>query len=178
MTDLRKRVEEDRGILKKIQIFLPGYSGYRKKEDLRIADSMLRNQVADNFKTSVLIPLEMVREALANALELDLMNDVAGVLSKAKTLEASMRHAEQGYSGISAAVKIREDELNKLYEYDLALFETVNALALQAKEARGLAEAGDTAQVKTVLFQLNGAMLEFSAVFDRRMETVAGIEVA
>ena len=65
MTDLRKRVEEDRGILKRIQIFLPGYSGYRKKEDLRIADSMLRNHVADNFKTSVLIPLEMVREALA-----------------------------------------------------------------------------------------------------------------
>ena len=178
MTDLRKRVEEDRGILKKIQIFLPGYSGYRKKEDLRIADSMLRNQVADNFKTSVLIPLEMVREALANALELDLMNDVAGVLSKAKTLEASMRHAEQGYSGISAAVKIREDELNKLYEYDLALFEAVNALALQAKEARGLAEAGDMPQVKTVLIQLKGAISEFSAVFDRRMETVAGIEVA
>lgn len=178
MTDLREKVEEDRGILKKIQIYLPGYSGYRKKEDLRIADSMLRNQVADNFKTSVLIPLEMVRESLANALELDLMNDIAGVLSKAKTLEASIRHAEQGYSGISAAVKVREDELNKLYEYDLALFETINALALQAKEARGLSDAGNFAAVKTVLFQLKGDMAEFSAVFERRMETVAGIEVA
>lgn len=178
MTDLRERVEEDRGPLKKIQIFLPGYSGYRKKEDLRIADSMLRNQVADNFKTSVLIPLEMVRESLANALELDLMNDVAGVLSKAKTLEASIRHAEQGYSGISPAVRIREDELNKLYEYDLALFETVNALALTAKEARGQADAGNTGAVKTVLSQLKGDIMEFSAVFDRRMETIAGIEVA
>ena len=178
MTDLREKVEEDRGILKKIQIYLPGYSGYRKKEDLRIADSMLRNQVADNFKTSVLIPLEMVRESLANALELDLMNDIAGVLSKAKTLEASIRHAEQGYSGISAAVKVREDELNKLYEYDLALFEAVNALALKAKEARGLAEMGDFGSVKTALFTLKSDIMEFSTVFDRRMETVAGIEVA
>lgn len=107
MTDLREAVNDDRGVLKKIQLFIPGFSGYRKKEDLRIADSMLRNQVADNFKTSVLIPVEMVRELAANALELDLMNDIASVLSKAKTLEASIRHAEQGYSGISAAVRIR-----------------------------------------------------------------------
>ena len=178
MTDLRERVEEDRGILKKIQIFLPGYSGYRKKEDLRIADSMLRNQVADNFKTSVLIPIEMVRESAANALELDLMNDIAAVLSKAKTLEASIRHAEQGYSGISAAVRILEDELDKLYEYDLALFEAVNALALKAKEARGLADAQRFAEVKSVLSSLKGDIMEFSATFDRRMETVAGIEVA
>ncbi len=178
MTDLREAVNDDRGVLKKIQLFIPGFSGYRKKEDLRIADSMLRNQVADNFKTSVLIPVEMVRELAANALELDLMNDIASVLSKAKTLEASIRHAEQGYSGISAAVRIREEELNKLYEYDLSLFETVNSLALQAKEVRGLAEGGDFGAVKTVLFQLKGAMTEFSAVYDRRMETIAGIEVA
>ena len=106
MTDLRERVEEDRGILKKIQIFLPGYSG------------------------------------------------------------------------ISAAVRILEDELNKLYEYDLALFEAVNALALKAKEARGLADAGRFAEGKPVLSSLKGEIMEFSATFDRRMETVAGIEVA
>ncbi|HJJ76240.1 MAG TPA: hypothetical protein O0W80_03805 [Methanocorpusculum sp.] len=177
MTDLREAVKEDRGILKKIQLFIPGFSGYRKKEDLRIADSMLRNQVADNFKTSVLIPIEMVREHAANSLELDLMNDIAGVLSKAKTLESSIRHAEQGYSGISAAVRIREDELDKLYEYDLSLFEAVNALALKAKEARGLAENGAFSDVKTVLFSLKSDIMEFSSVFDRRMETIAGIEV-
>ncbi len=177
MTDLREAVADDRGILKKIQLFLPGYSGYRKKEDIRIADSMLRNQVADNFKTSVLIPIEMVRELAANALELDLMNDIAGVLSKAKTLEASIRHAEQGYSGISAAVRIREDELNKLYEYDLSLFETVNVLAGEAKEARGLADAGDFARVKTALSSLKGNLMEFSALFDKRIETISGILV-
>ena len=177
MTDLREAVKEDRGILKKIQLFIPGFSGYRKKEDLRIADSMLRNQVADNFKTSVLIPIEMVREHASNALELDLMNDIAGVLSKAKTLESSIRHAEQGYSGISAAVRIREDELNKLYEYDLALFEAVNALALKAKEARGLAEAQRFSEVKPVLSSLKADLMNFMATFDRRMETITGIEV-
>jgi len=40
MTDLRTKVEEDRGLLKKIELFLPGFRGYRKKEDLRAADSL------------------------------------------------------------------------------------------------------------------------------------------
>jgi len=42
MPDIRERVEEDKGILKKIQSFIPGFRGYRRKEDLRDADRMLR----------------------------------------------------------------------------------------------------------------------------------------
>src|SRR4030066_176911 len=46
MPDIRDRMEEDKGILKKIQSFIPGFSGYRKREDLRDADKMLRMQLA------------------------------------------------------------------------------------------------------------------------------------
>ncbi|MBU4189406.1 MAG: hypothetical protein KJ886_00210, partial [Candidatus Thermoplasmatota archaeon] len=48
--DLRKKVEEDRGMLKKIELAIPGFRGYRKREDLRIADSLLRAQLADRLK--------------------------------------------------------------------------------------------------------------------------------
>jgi len=49
MPDIRGRVEEDQGILKKIQNFVPGFRGYRRKEDLRDADRMLRMQLADRL---------------------------------------------------------------------------------------------------------------------------------
>ena len=76
MTDLRNKVEDDRGLLKKIQLAIPGFRGYRQKEDLRIADSLLRIQIADLLQSDVLVPLEQVRECAGNALELDLMNDI------------------------------------------------------------------------------------------------------
>ena len=45
MPDIRQRVSEDQGVLKKIQMFIPGFRGYRQKEDLRDADRMLRDQL-------------------------------------------------------------------------------------------------------------------------------------
>ena len=50
MPDIRERVEEDRGLIKKIQLKIPGYAGYRRREDIRNADILLRNQVADQVK--------------------------------------------------------------------------------------------------------------------------------
>lgn len=49
--DLRKKVKEDRGLLKELELAIPGFKGYREREDLRIADSLLRAQLADKLKT-------------------------------------------------------------------------------------------------------------------------------
>ena len=35
MPDIRQKVEEDRGLIKKIQLMVPGYRGYRLKDDIR-----------------------------------------------------------------------------------------------------------------------------------------------
>ena len=86
MADLRDRVTEDRGLLKKIQMAIPGYRGYRIREDLRIADSMLRLQIADRMRDEVLKPLEETREVCSRELELDVMNDMAAVISAASLL--------------------------------------------------------------------------------------------
>src|SRR5256885_16816857 len=45
MPDIRDRVEQDRGLLKKIQLAIPGYAGYRRREDIRAADNLLRIQL-------------------------------------------------------------------------------------------------------------------------------------
>ena len=50
MVDLRSKVEDDRGLLKKIELLIPGFRGYREREDLRAADSLLRQQLAGRVK--------------------------------------------------------------------------------------------------------------------------------
>src|SRR5438876_391709 len=50
MPDIRDRVEQDRGLLKKIQLVIPGYAGYRRREDIRAADNLLRIQLANQLK--------------------------------------------------------------------------------------------------------------------------------
>ena len=49
MVDLREKVVDDRGLISKIQRFVPGFHGYRVAEDLRAADNLLRIQIADRL---------------------------------------------------------------------------------------------------------------------------------
>src|SRR2546428_367087 len=51
MPDIRDRVEQDRGLLKKIQLVIPGYAGYRRREDIRAAGNLLRIQLANQLKS-------------------------------------------------------------------------------------------------------------------------------
>src|SRR5206468_3131520 len=64
MPDIRDRVEQDRGLLKKIQLVIPGYAGYRRREDIRAADNLLRIQLANQLK-GVRGDLEDIRDQMA-----------------------------------------------------------------------------------------------------------------
>lgn len=177
MTDLRERVEDDRGLIKKIQLFIPGFRGYRQREDARIADSMMRTQVADTVKTAVILPLESAREEAARALELTIMNDVAASLTKAKAVEAKIRHAQQGYSGISAGARILQEELNNLYELDLSILESVKELGTKAEQIKSTMTTGSINEATANLRILKSELQTLAETIDKRIITAAGLLV-
>ena len=128
MPDLRERVEEDRGLIKKIQLVIPGYRGYRQREDLRIADSLLRTQLADRI-AKAREELEGARKAMADKYLTDGIDQVGALISRFRSVEGHVRHAEQGYSGFSPGFRFEKDELNALYKNDAAAVENVLLLA-------------------------------------------------
>ena len=167
--DIRDRVEDDRGLIKKIQLIIPGYRGYRQREDIRIADSMLRNQVADQLKNTIVLSLDNARSEASKEMEMDILNDIAAVLSKAQMLEEKIRHAEQGYTGISAGVRILQEELNRIYEYDLSMLEGIAAIGTQAKAVESEAECGNFAEVKKMLKTMKGDLVQFIQLYEKRL---------
>jgi hypothetical protein len=103
------------------------------------------------------------------------MNDLAAVISQAKTTEAKIRHAEQGYTGISPANRIRKAELNNLYEYDLALINGVRGLGDLAQSAFSSADAGDFDSVQKQLREIRSGFTDFTVTFDKRIVDIAEI---
>ncbi|PSN94410.1 hypothetical protein B9Q06_09325 [Candidatus Marsarchaeota G2 archaeon ECH_B_2] len=47
--DIKGKVEESRDNFKKLELLIPGLRGYRQREDVRVADELLRNQMADRL---------------------------------------------------------------------------------------------------------------------------------
>src|SRR3989449_9602656 len=128
MPDIRDRVEQDRGLLKKIQLVIPGYAGYRRREDIRAADNLLRIQLANQLK-GVRGELEDIRDGLAMEGKIQGLQGIGNIIFTVEGLEAKVRHAEGGYSGISATIQIKETELDKLYEYDYAMLDSLDKAA-------------------------------------------------
>jgi len=176
MPDLRERVEDDRGLLKKIQLHIPGFAGYRRREDLRTADNLLRIQLADRI-VKVKEKVEGARQELVRNYQVASLEPVGGLVFKLTELDGRVRHAEGGYSGISADIRVEEVELNKLYEFDLALFDGASALLAKADELKAAARKEADA-VLAAVDDFRAVAESFEDTFERRMKVITGTEVA
>mgnify|MGYP005834790229 CR=1 FL=1 len=176
MSDIRERVEEDRGILKKIQNYVPGFRGYRRREDLRDADRMLRAQLAQSLGRQRR-GLEDCRELLAENFTSKNLGKVGGLIGRFKKMEGKVAHAETGYSGLVADIEIHEDELNRLYEYDANMIDLVSAMSSDISSLRQAVEAGDEDSAKAGLSDIKARIMEFEDQFNRRIRVIEGTEV-
>ena len=176
MVDHREKVEDDRGLIKKIEMVIPGFRGYREREDLRIADSLLREQLANRLK-GVEQNIEGCRQSLAKKMEMDLLEDAAELVNKITATEAKVRHAEQGYTGISADYRIEQTELNRLYEWDLGLLGHIDALKGSVATLQSAIDGGDGAAMRQELGNCKNAVRGFVDLFEQRRATIAGLGV-
>ena len=176
MADLREKVESDRGIIKTIQLAIPGYRGYRKKEDLRIADRLLREELANRF-SEALASLEGVRKALAKRKALELMEDAGELVTRASASIARLKHAEHGYTGISPDYRINEAELNRMYEWDLRLLELIEGLKTLATGLRNRANDAPESQLAAQMSDALIALESYDGIFDSRREAIAGLSI-
>jgi hypothetical protein len=175
MADIRKRVEEDRGLLKTIQTFVPGFRGYRLKEDLRDSDRMLRAQLAKLLgiqKRGLEQCRKMVKDMTSPQLD-----RIGGLISQLKQLEGEIAHAETGYSGIAADLRIGTSELNKLYEYDTGIIDNIGSIGGAVESLKASLKASDSSQAETDMDNIQNASVELKDRFERRMQTITGTEV-
>ncbi|MBW6517905.1 MAG: hypothetical protein K0A89_05330 [ANME-2 cluster archaeon] len=175
MNDLRSKVEEDRGIVKQIELLIPGFHGYREREDIRAADSLLRQQLANKMKEINSI-FEQCREELGRAMDLTLISNMGNIVKFSRLIENRIRHAEQGYTGISADFRIEEEELNTLYEWDLALLQTIDPIHTMAGELLNSILVDDGTAFRKMRI-LKNTLNEFNSTLNKRMTKIAGLEV-
>ena len=175
MPDIRERVEADRGLLKKIQLRIPGYAGYRRREDIRQADNILRIQIYEITKR-LRTDLEMVREAATQSPGLSL-SSLGNVMFELQGIEAKVRHAEQGYSGFVAAIRIEEQELDRLYEYDYAMIDGLDRAAADVPALQAAVSANDKAAFDGAVIKIRADLRAFDEAWSTRTKVVTGTGV-
>ncbi|HYB78303.1 MAG TPA: zinc ribbon domain-containing protein [Thermoplasmata archaeon] len=174
--DIREKVEQDRGFLKRLQLLVPGFRGYRQGEDIRAADSFIRIQVADRIKNAR-TTIENSRSALSNANQFQALNDLAPVIADLLRLEGQIRFAEQGYTGFTPAVRINPQQLDRLYEYDYGFVQAADQLNQSVSSLPSLATGSNSPQVTALVTTVRGQVSQLEQAFKARLQVIEGIRI-
>jgi hypothetical protein len=128
MSDLYDQVSGDQDPLTKLVGRIPGFSGYIERETRRSADKILREYMADQY-SQIRIRIGNLQQDLANEGDLEYMNDLETASTKLMTFIDKVGGASYGNSGFFDAIKVNEEELSKIYAYDLSLLDRADEIA-------------------------------------------------
>ena len=120
MSDLLQRVISQRDALKKLLAKIPGFKGYYARADRRSADKLFRETLSDKFQEQWK-RLSSIQRDLVTSGHIDVLDEIEVGAIRLRQFIDRIKTASYGYSGFFDPVKINEEELEKVYQYDLAL---------------------------------------------------------
>ena len=160
--------------MKKLELLIPGLRGYRSKEDIRVSDELLRNQVANRLD-KVKDNLQQLRKQVAAANDLTNLASVGSLIAQVQTLSGEVRHAAQGYSGWVAPIQVTEDKLNKLYDYDYAFVSSVFQLDQATSPTTLTYDSTSPGKVQAALGDFLRSVADIKDKWSQRIEAMEGI---
>ncbi len=168
MSDLFEKVTGDQDIFKKLASKIPGFQGYIERSNRRAADKLLRENVAARFE-ELWQRVSALQVDFISQGEILYVDDLEKAAIKLRTFIDKVRRASYGYAGFFDAVKVNEEELARVYEYDNAMFELVDEVgrAIDNIEA-SMGTDGLPASIRNLVTKTQDCI----TVFNRRDEVM------
>ena len=171
MTDMYQNVAGQIDPFKKLASYIPGFSGYVERQNRRDADKLVRDTVARRF-TELLTRTSNLQKDLISAGKIQFVDDMEQGALQLRTFIDKISRAPRGYSGLFDAVKINQKELEQLYNFDLAFFDTAEQIG------RGLdnveASLGDDAALPAAIRNITALARQAVETYERRTEAFTG----
>jgi hypothetical protein len=167
----RQRIEDSRGGLEALVSKIPGYHGYKEKENRRAADKLLRDQLTKQLDEQRRRLAELQRN-LVDGGGLLMVDDLDRAVTKVQKLADKIRTASYGYAGIFDAVKVKEEQLDALYTFDEGMLQQVASVqtAIDAL-ATAIDSNGD---VKTAIRAVVSAAEQAENTWRQRESAITG----
>lgn len=168
--DLLGKVQKSQNKVEELFSRIPGYRGYKQKEQRREADKLLRLQVARRYEEQAK-RLGEVQYTLSEEGKLAMLASIERAASELQLLIDRLRTATYGYAGLFDALKVDEGVLDRLYDFDYAMLEgvdrvatSIDTLAQAVEEDEGISDHVD---------ELLDQVTALNSTFTRRQDVIA-----
>ena len=172
MTDYQDAVDNEQGWGEWLISKIPGYSGYKEKEMRREADVLLREKLTADLKTQ-LTKAEDVTSQLLTGPGIAQLDDMGKGNTRLQTLIDKVKSATQGYSGFFDAIRVKEEDLEALYEFDHSILVQVNQIGKAINVVQDAVDSGESL-AKAVRGYIQ-AVTNLSEQYDGRREQMIAL---
>jgi hypothetical protein len=167
--DLRETVQGALGGLENLAHKIPGYKGYKDKEMRREADKLLRMQVASKLDDQRKRLSEQQMQLISQA-QIEFVDDLERAVMKLQLLIDRVKTASYGYAGLFDAVKVKEEQLDALYEFDNKMVDSVGEVASDVDRLTSAITAKEG--VGEAVTALVGTVDQANLTFGHRQEAI------
>ncbi len=165
--DIKEKAREQFNWLEKILHKIPGFKGYYEREFRRDSDRLQRDYIVKQL-VKVKSGMNKVIQAAARSKDFDLLREYDLFVRALDKNIGAIRYADQGYSGFFDLVKIKEAELDRVYEQDALIVDVADRFSGEFKKlaAAPLETAG--------LEPLREDLGQIEEMFDQRIALLKG----
>lgn len=172
--DVYGKVKDQMRLSERIVAAIPGFHGYKEKELRRESDRLIRNHLYLKL-SGAKNDLRTVSQKLADRRWLDVLTDMDRLLAKFDRVTQKVNHASYGYAGFFDAVKIKEEHLDRMMDYDNKLVDDAEGLLADIDAFRAEVTKGEATNAKTRIQAVVDKLDDFEEAFDKRHEVIMGV---
>ena len=171
--DVYKEAKSQMRLSERIAAFVPGFRGYKEKELRRESDKLIRNHLYLKLNQER-NDIRAIFQRLADRRYMDVLTDMDRLNAKMDRMVAKVNHASYGYSGFFDVVKIKEENLDRMIDFDTKLIDGISAIATEVDNYKTDIDKNEFNNSKQRIQSIVDALDKFEAAFDSRQEVILG----
>ena len=177
MSEKKGMYEKAKGemrLTERILAELPGFRGYKEKELRRESDRLIRNHINERLTIARRDLKETFQKLSDNKMQ-EVLTDMDRFIMRFDRVAEKINHASYGYAGFFNVVKVEENKLDKMIEFDNGLLDSVEKLVAEANAFNKEAAKQNFEKTRDHLDNLGSMLEELEETFDGRDEVVKGV---
>jgi len=174
VSDLYDKIKGESSGLGSLLSKIPGLDGYMERSRRREADQLLRETIASRLEDTRLLLSSVHQEISRDIVKaMDYAEPLGRTDNSLMGLIGKIKDAPQGYAGFFDAVKVKEDDLARLYAFDESMLRHADEIAAGTSALlNAVMEDGD---IRATIRELDETLKEANQDFRSRNEVLSGL---
>jgi len=156
--------------LEKLARVVPGIAGYQDREKSRDTDKAVRMKLSSELEL-IKLAIEGDKKKLTENKDFPLLPALDTIASKLDKIMNLVKFASRGYRGVFDTLKADQASLERLYTFDLGLFDDIKSIKAAAGELHG--SRGDSALLDSAIRKLEATVDSFEQNFSTRQNLLS-----